>query len=55
MRLSRPNINPEIRRIFAPVLVAYVREASPPKPNELVKVTERVRREAFPTAAIGDG
>ena len=44
-----------MRRVFAPVLVGCVREACPPRPDELVAVTERIRREAFPTATVSDG
>jgi hypothetical protein len=48
-------MSPEMRRVFAPVLVGCVREACPPRPDELVAVTERIRREAFPTATVSDG
>ena len=55
MGLNWPDTSSEIRRVFAPVLVACVREACLPRPDELLEVTERIRREAFPTAAIADG
>jgi len=55
MELRQQNIGPEMLPIFSPILVACVGEACLPRSDELVAVTERIRRKAFPTVTMADG
>jgi len=43
------------RALFSQVLITCISEACAPQPRQLLRMTERIRREGFPTAPMTDG